>query len=113
MRSTAFTLETPAVTMSTSRSAIIGSENAAMANVSAANTAPAAEPISRNSAQVAKSPRSIGTSALTIMPARDHSISTMPWASANTPACPTTRRASTKESFSRGCRPASSSRLTQ
>jgi len=99
--------------MSTSRSAIMGSENAAVAKVKIAKTDPAAEPISRNSSSVPSCPSSMGTNAFTIMPARDQSISTTSCTSANTPACPATRRARTKESRRLGTRPASSARLTQ
>ena len=53
----ALMLETQAVTMSTSRSAIIGSENAATAKVSAANIEPTAEPIARRNAATTPSKR--------------------------------------------------------
>ena len=113
LRSTALMLDTQAVTMSTSRSAIIGSDTAAAAKVSAANTEPTAEPISRNSTRSPRSPGCTGRKALTIMPARDHSSRITSCARANTPACPTTRRASAKEWPRLGVRPAPSSRLTQ
>ncbi len=86
LRITAWMLDTQAVTMSTSRSAIIGSEKAAVANVIAANTEPTAEPISRNSRRPWRLLASTGKKALTIIPARDQTSKITSCASANTPA---------------------------
>jgi len=113
LRSTALMLETQALTMSTPRSAIIGSENTALAKVSAANSAPTAEPMPSSSTSAQRSPASSGISAYSIMPARDQTRSITSNSSANTPACPTTRPASVRECLSAGTFPRSRSRLTE
>src|SRR5579859_1981939 len=113
LRSTALMLEMQAVIMSTSRSAIIGSDRAAVAKVSAAKTVPMADPTARYSNNMAVSWASTGKKALNIIPARDHTSRITSCASANTPAWPATRRASTKDCRNVGVRPAPSSLLTQ
>src|SRR5579859_2003160 len=113
LRSTALMLEMQAVIMSTSRSAIIGSDRAAVAKVSAAKTVPMADPTARYSNNMAVSWESTGKKALNIIPARDHTSRITSCASANTPAWPATRRASTKDCRNVGVRPAPSSLLTQ
>src|SRR5579859_2897864 len=113
LRSTALMLEMQAVIMSTSRSAIIGNDTAAVAKVSAAKTVPMAEPYARYSNSMAVSFASTGKKALSIIPARDHTSRITSCANANTPAWPATRRASTKDCRNEGVRPAPSSLLTQ
>ncbi|NBX43995.1 MAG: hypothetical protein EBR00_02920 [Gammaproteobacteria bacterium] len=64
-------LETVALTMSTSRSAIMVKLKTAVANVSVAKTAPNAEPTAKNFTKERRSFGSMRMKALTIMPARD------------------------------------------
>jgi len=102
LRNTAFTLDTTAVTISKSRSAIMGKLKSVVANVSAAKTISNTEPTAEYAIKARVSFYSSGMKALTIMQERDYTKRMTIFIKVNTVALPGMLRTKAKLSESRG-----------
>ena len=113
LRSTALMLVTTAVTVSTRRSTIIGSENAAAENTISAKIDPTALPMPKNVSVVAPAglPRRSGKNTWIAEPARAQTRNTTISISANTIRLPNARCSSRMQRRSDGILPRSSWRL--